>query len=60
MFPNYIKYLLLLEWMLLNLWHIFMDCMSIKFTVLSHDPVARYLPSAEKATLNIESVYIYS
>ena len=28
-----------------------MDCMSIMFTVLSYDPVARYLPSAEKATL---------
>ncbi len=36
----------------------------IKFTVLSLDPVARYLPSNEKATLStgpivIEYIYIY-
>ncbi len=57
MFPNYIIYILLLEWMLSNLWYIFLDCMSINFTVLSSDPVARYLPSAEKATLHTHSIY---
>jgi hypothetical protein len=28
------------------------------FTVLSYDPVARYLPSAEKATLHTISILI--
>jgi hypothetical protein len=32
-----------------------LDCRSIKFTVLSSDPVAKYLPSPENATLPIES-----
>ena len=31
----------------------------IKFTVSSKDPVARYLPSREKATLNTESIDMY-
>ncbi len=50
-------YIILPEWMLTNLMHIFLDCMSIKFTVLSPEPVARYLPSTEKTTLYTSSIY---
>jgi hypothetical protein len=51
LFPNYNIYKLLHEWLKTNLWYIFLDGMSIKFIVSSYNPVARYLPSAEKATL---------
>ncbi len=44
--------------MLSNLWKIFLDLMSIKFIVLSDDPVARYLSSAEKTTIAINSILI--
>ncbi len=33
--------------------------MSIKFTVLPSEPLARYLPSGENATLVTEPIYIY-
>ena len=32
-----------------------MNCKSIKFPCVSRDPVARYLPSSENATVNIQS-----
>jgi hypothetical protein len=51
-FFNFIIYIyLLLVWMSANLWKIFLDFISSKFTVWSADPVARYWLSGENVTL---------
>lgn len=44
--------------MLSNLFSIVLDYMSIKLTVVSDDPLAKYFPSGENATVFISSTYI--
>ena len=54
LFTYYLLYNLPL-WISLNFFNIVLKLISIKLTVLSSDPVARYYPSGENATLYTKS-----
>ena len=54
LFTYYILYNLPL-WISLNFFNIVLEFISIKLTVLSPDPIARYYPSGENATLHTVS-----